>query len=178
MGGRFAAQRVRFVDHGVEFGLRQLRRIDVVGQRQHAAGGARLDDVGSIFYVEAHGQAHLVRTVGDPVLNSRFAAKEAMFEARGVVAMSAGGADGAGRHQHPWSRNFPRGDGIAEAHVEKIRRTHVAHRRESRHQRDASIDAGIERLLRDRFCQPVHLLFPVIEFVSIGQMRVGVDEAG
>jgi hypothetical protein len=59
---------VGLIHQGVEFGLRELGRVDGVGEAEHAAGGAGLDDIRPNLTFERTGSAHGVRTVGHAVL--------------------------------------------------------------------------------------------------------------
>jgi len=74
--GGLAAQRVGFVDQSVQFGLGELRRIDIIGQRKDAAGGARLDHVCSMVDVVAYGEPRLVGAVDHAIGDPRFAAED------------------------------------------------------------------------------------------------------
>ena len=76
------AKRVRFIHQRVEFGLRQLRRIHVVGEREHAAGGAGLDHIGAVFDVVADGPARRVGAIDDAIGDSRFVPEQAGYEIR------------------------------------------------------------------------------------------------
>src|ERR1039458_216562 len=88
-----------FFDDGVEFGRRELRGIDVVGEGENAASGAGLDDVGAVFDVVAHGLPGLVRATDDAVRDAGFAAEDVGGEARRGIAMAAGGAQRVNGHQ-------------------------------------------------------------------------------
>ena len=80
-------QCVGFVDDGVEFFLRELRCIDVVGGRKNAATGARFDNVGAVFVIEADGLTRLIGAIDHAFFRPGFR-KQAFTETRGVVAMS------------------------------------------------------------------------------------------
>ena len=149
VGGGLAAQGVRFGHQGVEFGLCELRGIDIVGQGQDAAGGAGLDDVGAVFDVVAHRQAGLVRTVDDAVGDAGFAAEDIGGEAGGGVAMPAGGAEGVDGNQHARAGNLAGGDGVAQADIDEIAGPHVADGGEAGHQGTAHDIDGVEGALRD-----------------------------
>ena len=178
VGGGLAAEGVSFGDQGVEFGLGELRRIDVVGEREHAAGGAGLDHVGAVFDVVAHGQAGLVRAVDDAVGDAGFAAEDVGREAGGGVAVPAGGADGVDGDQHARAGNLAGGDGVAQADIDEIARSHIADRREAGHQGAAHDIDGIQRALRDVFLEGVQFLDAVVALVWVGEVRVRIDEAG
>ena len=149
MGGGLAAERVSFGDQRVQFGLRELRRIDIVAQGQDAAGGAGFDHVGAVFDVVAHGQTGLVRTVDDAVRDAGFAAEDVRCEAGGRVAVPAGGADGVDGDQHPRAGNLAGGDSVAQTDIDVIARSHIANRREAGHKSAAHDIDGVQRALRD-----------------------------
>ena len=94
MSGRLLAQPVGFVDDGVHLLLRDLRRVHLVGEGEHAAGGADLDDVGAVLDLEAYGVAELVRAARNAVLDAGLVAEEVVGEA-GIVAMAAARSRGS-----------------------------------------------------------------------------------
>ena len=117
--GRPLVQPVRFIDEGIHFGLRELRRIDLVGEREHTAGCADLDDVGAVFHLEAHRIAELIRpacdAVGDPGLCA-----ETLIGKTGIVAVAAAGAERVHRDEHPRPDDQAGGDGVAEPDVDVV----------------------------------------------------------
>ena len=54
VGGDLLPQAMGLVDQGRHLLGRQLRRIDLVRQREDAAGGAELDHVGAVLHLEPH----------------------------------------------------------------------------------------------------------------------------
>ena len=115
VGGGLAAQRVRLIHQRVQLGLGQLRRIDIVGERENAAGGAGLDHVGAILDVESHRLARLVGAVDYALLNAGLPPEDAEREAAPSVAVSAGSAQGVNGYQHARPGDHARIDGVAQA---------------------------------------------------------------
>jgi hypothetical protein len=68
---RPAPEPVRLLDERVHLRLRQLRRADIVAEREDAAGGADLDDVGAVLHLEADRVTKLIRTAGNTVGDAR-----------------------------------------------------------------------------------------------------------
>jgi len=167
---------VRFLGDGVHLLLRQLGRVDRIGQREHAARGHEFDDVGAVLDLVAHRGAALVGAVADAV--DRPALRHA---ARGrdrvAVAVSAGGADGVDGGEDARPRRQPGVDGVAQADVDVVLGADVPHRGEAGLEGLLRVRAGVEGLLR-RLAH--HALEEVeVEVVArlAGEMHVRVDES-
>ena len=87
--------RVSFVHDDVQFLLRRLRRIDIVGQGQHSARGADFDDVGAE-------ETEAISTL--------------------VISVAVGRADGMHGYQHARTLHCPGANSVAQADVKEIRR--------------------------------------------------------
>src|SRR6185295_20114076 len=118
--GDFAAQRVSFIDDGVQLFLRELRRVHVVSRRKNAATGAGLDDVGAVFVREADGIAGLVGAVDHAFGGAGFMREQTSAEPSGVIAVSTSGTNGMDRDQHARAGNFAVANGVAQADVDVI----------------------------------------------------------
>ena len=123
------AQPVGLIDQRRHLLEGQLRRVHLVGEREHAAGGAELDHVGAVLDLEADRLAEPVRPVGDPLGRPEFLDQEVMPQP-GLVGMAAAGPQPVDRDQHPRAGDQPAGDRIAQAHVEQVLAPHVADRGE------------------------------------------------
>ena len=119
VGGDLLPQPVGLVDQGRHLLGRQLRRVDLVGQREHAAGGAELDDVGPVldldtapprgsrpgpWAIPSAGPSLAEQVVADPV----------------AVGVAAAGAQGVHGDEHPRAGDQPAGDAVAQADVEEV----------------------------------------------------------
>src|SRR6266849_2644576 len=91
------AQRVSFVDQGVELGLSELGRVDFVGQREHPTGGVYFDHVGAVLDVSPDRGARRVRAVDDRVWALM---RQQTSSDVHRVAVSTGGTDGVGGDEH------------------------------------------------------------------------------
>ena len=67
VGGDFAAEAVSVGDDGLHFFERVLRGLRIVAEREHAAGGADLDEVGSVLDVLADLVLHSGDAIGHAV---------------------------------------------------------------------------------------------------------------
>ena len=92
--------------------------------------------------------------------------------------MPARGADRVHGDQHPRAGNLAGRDRIAQADIDIVARSHIAHRREAGHQSTAHDIHSVERALRDVLLQRVQFLDAVVALVRVGQVRVRVDKAG
>ncbi len=66
VAGDLLAQPVGLVAKGGHLGEGELRRVDLVRQRQHAARRAELDHVGPVLDLVANRRREAVRAAGDP----------------------------------------------------------------------------------------------------------------
>ena len=127
-----ALQSMRLVDDGGQLFVRQLRRRDVVAEREDAARGAHLDDVGAVLDVRGE------RPRGP---GPRRGGCPSPCRARGRTCS----AESPCRRSGPRSRRGhsarrasavpavrPLGDRVAQAHVQIVRRADVPDGRESR----------------------------------------------
>ncbi len=178
VGGGFQAERMCFVDDGVEFFLGELRGVNSIGGRENTAGSAHLDHVGSVLVVEADGVASLFGTVDDAFAGTSFVAEDARAVAALMIAVSAGSAESVDSNQHAWARDIAAGDGVAQTNIEIIGGTDIADSGDAGHEGNAGVDAGIESLLGDWFLQGIQAVLFVIVGKHIGEMGVRVDEAG
>src|SRR5580704_3205848 len=80
--------------------------------------------------------------------------------------------------EHARPRNVAVADSVSQAYVEIIAGADVAHGGETCHQRHAGVDAGVESALGDGFLQRVEPLLLVVVGIGMGQVGVGVYEAG
>ena len=119
VGGRPLVQPMRLVDERIHFRLRELRRVDLVGEREHAAGRAHLDDVGAVLHLEAHRIAELIGAardaVGDPGLRA-----EALIGETGIVAVAAARAERVDRDEHARPDDEAGGDRVAQPDVDVV----------------------------------------------------------
>src|SRR5207247_2054505 len=79
--------------------LRDLRRVHLVRERQHAASRAHLDDVRAVLHLEADGVPEGVGPGGDAVRDAGLGPEELVGIAA-VVAMAAPRAQGVHGHEH------------------------------------------------------------------------------
>ena len=129
--GDLAPPVMRLLDDGVHLVLRELGRVDGIGEGEDAARGHEFDDVGAVLDLVAHRGAALVGAVADAVQRPllRHAARG---RNRIAVAVAASGADGVNGHEHARPRHEAGVDGIAQADVDVVARADVAHGREAR----------------------------------------------
>src|SRR5262245_43416319 len=73
MGSDFLSQSVRLVDEGNHLLGSELRRVHLVGQRVHAAGGAKLDDVWSELDLVPNRLSKPCRSMCDPFIRPALA---------------------------------------------------------------------------------------------------------
>src|SRR5262245_21145359 len=109
------AQRVRLVHDRVQFLLRELGDVWRVGEREHAARRAHLDDVGAVLDVVANRLSTFVRAVDDSVLRTTLVSENARTRPVLLVAVASRGADGMNRYQHSRTRNDARCGGVSQA---------------------------------------------------------------
>src|SRR5690348_2192040 len=107
-------------DQRVQFCLRELRYVHVISGRKNTARSARLNDVRSIFNVEAHGKTSLLRRVDDSILRTSFVIEKAETETGSFVTMAAGRTEGVHRHEHARTGNDARIDRITKSDVEEV----------------------------------------------------------
>ena len=121
----------------------------------------------------ANDLAHFPRAVGFAVVH--IPGKLDVGSESGIGAGAAGNCDVSSGDEHAWADDVAAIDGIAQGNVaERAIGAYVAHRGESRFQRDSGVGHGLERdscggflnWLTDRCVG------------SIGKMGVTVDEAG
>ena len=171
------AQPVGLVHQGLHLLGGELRRVHLVGQRQHAPRGAELDHVGAVLDLEADRLAEPVRPVGDPLgrpeLLDQRSWRSPVSSACPPRAPSAWTAD-----QHPRAGDQPAGDRIPQPHVEHVAAPHVAHRGEPGLEHLPRVHRGLDRLLGQLAAEVVdELLLPVVGRLA-RQVGVRVDEAG
>src|SRR5438046_2922283 len=100
-----------FVNQRVQLGLSELRRVDIVSQRQHASRRASLYHVGPVLEIEADCGPRLIRRVDDALRDAGFGTKSIADAAAGI-AVPARGADRLGSDQHPRSNDLPTLNGV------------------------------------------------------------------
>lgn len=136
---------------------------------EDAAGGAHLDEIGSILDDLAHLGAGGPGTIGD-----RFGF---MFEFGGeqiVIAMPAGDAQGRAGDEHTWAGHIALGDRIAKGDICVAGSPQVAHGRESRLKRPPRVGGTVKRLARHGDAQG-----PIPRMLRIRrQMHVHINEPG
>src|SRR5712692_5046186 len=98
----FAFELVGFLDQRFQFFKAVLSSSDCVALREHAAGGASLDDVRAILDLQTNGQANLFRAVGDAVDRRKLsdAGPKAI-----LITVAAADADCVACCFHAWSRD-------------------------------------------------------------------------
>ena len=119
--GDLAPQAVRIGHDRLQFRLRKLRVLRIIAQREHAAGGANLDDVGAVL----DDLAHLVLHVLDSISDTDFGGVPLVGQ-QVVIAVSAGDAQRRTAGVDAWARNIAGIDGVAQGDVGKLRRAQIA----------------------------------------------------
>src|SRR5262249_19164429 len=97
---RFTAQRVRLRHQRIEFRLAQLWDVDIIGGRKNAAAGTSLDDIRTVFDIEADGILRLFRRIDDAIFGTGLVMKQPVAKTRAVVTVAAGGAERMYGDQH------------------------------------------------------------------------------
>ena len=168
---RFAdgGRELRFVDQRIHFGLGVLRCADRIFFAEDAGRGHHLDHVGAVLDLLAHLESHGFDAVGDAVESSEAQRRRQP----GEIGVTAGGADAVpGRDDARTARTLFV-DRATQGHVDEVRRTQIAHRRESGQQGalgiEMSIDGHVDRAVADQGL--------VIIARIAGDMRVAVDQA-
>ena len=125
VSGGFLTHAVGLVDQGVHFFLRELGGVDVVVKGHNAAGGANLDDVGTVLDVPADSGAHGVSTVANGGVFEGVGEGSGDITVGGV-AVAAGGADGVDDGEHAGAFDVAFVDGFAEADVHELGAAEIA----------------------------------------------------
>ena len=179
----FFPQPVRFIDQRRHLGRRELRHIDFVGQREHAAGDGSLDHIGAIFHLEPNRFPNRVRSVGNAVGPIRLCAEKHVAKSVRMIEMTAGRADAVSRDEHARSGDDAFVDRVAERDIGKVVRIgkaapDVAHGGEAGFDRGFGIRDHLERELGNIFVQHAETQLVVVAGIIEGQMGVRVHEAG
>ena len=170
-----ALPRVRLRHDRRELGRRELRHVDRIRFRKHAAGGADLDHVRPPLHLVAHGRAAFIRPVAHAFDRADW--RDDVRRERALIAMAAGRADGVPGCDHARPDDHAFVDRVAQADVLPIAGADVAHGRESRFERPLRIQRRGVRLL-DRKTQHLIVESLVVVLLELAiQMRVCVDEA-
>ena len=175
VAGDLLAQPVGLVAQRGHLGQRELRSIDLVGQREHAAGGAELDHVGPVLDLVADRLAQAVRPARDAL--GFVPLRKQVVPQPGPVGMAADSPERVHAHEHPRPGNDSLGDRISQADVEKIVGADVANRRETRLDRPPGVDGRKDCLLRNLPAHAVDKPLVIVGCPLMGQVRMSVDEA-
>ena len=175
--GRLLAKPVRFVHERVHLGLRELRGIDFVGERQHAPSRAHLDDVCAVLHLESHRIAKSVGPGRDALRRAGLRSKQHVRIAR-AVAVAAASAERIHGHQHVRARGHARVDRVPQTDVDVVGRPDVPHGGEPRHQRLARVRRGDDGFLGDRAAKAGDGIGVPVCGALERHVRVGVDEPG
>ena len=167
--GHLAAEAVGVGDESLHFFKRELGGIGVVALGEHAAGGADLDEIGTVLDVLPHHVLHSGNAVGYAVADRVVLEWEQI-----LVAVSAGDADERAADLHVRSGDLAGVDGVAQVDIDKVVGAHVADGGEARHQSGAGVGDTVDGLLcgsRRDFAERIK--------VSVhGEVGVHVNEAG
>src|SRR6202035_4383372 len=117
MGRCFSMQRMRLFDEYIQFGLRELRDVHLVGGRKHATTGTNLDHIRPVLHVVADCKTGLIRRVYDALFRATLMIEDPRSKTIGVIAMTTCRSDRVQRNQHPGTRYDTCVDGIAKTHV-------------------------------------------------------------
>ncbi len=166
------------IDDGIQLFLGKLRRVDVIGKRKYAAGGAHFNNVSAILVVETHGVTSLIRSVDHTAQGIALFPEKPLPETAAMIAMAPRRANGVhgDEHARPGYHSFA--NGVAQTNIEIVAGAYISHGSEARHEGYARVRAGVQRLLGNGFLQAVYsVLFPIVR-IHRREVRVGVDEAG
>jgi hypothetical protein len=163
------AEAVGVADDGFQFVQRVLRGARIVAERQHAAGGAYLDDVGAVLDVAARDLERFIHAIGHAERGDLVFGR-----VHGVVAVAAGDAEWRAGGEDARAGHVAVVDGVAQADVGVVVGADVADGGEAGAQRGQRILGADQRHARHRLGdQAVAGVFG-----RAGDVGVGVDQAG
>ena len=146
-----------------------LRSVRIVALREHAAGGADLDHVGSIFDDFPHFVLHGFHAVRYPFTKEMKRGWQQV-----LIAVPAGDAQRRAGGDHARPDHVAIIDGIAQRNVRIVFRAHIAHGGKTSFERSQRVSRAVQRFARRRNLQA--FIRERTQFK--GQMRVHVDQAG
>ena len=174
MGRDLAAPAMCFGDDGVHFFLGQLDVIHRIGERQHAARGHELDDVGAVLDLIAHRRAALIGTAAHALDGTCHG--DALRRHRVLIGMPARRSNRIVGHQHARARNLSGVDGIAQAECKIVGRPEVAHRGNARLERRLGIVRAVQHLLGGESHDAVEPIAIPVWAGLLRQMHMRIDE--
>src|SRR6202011_4775914 len=71
VSGGLLAKGVGFIDQRVQLFLSHLRSVNIIRERQYAAGCAGLDNIGAVLHIQADRSAHGFGSVSHALLDTR-----------------------------------------------------------------------------------------------------------
>jgi hypothetical protein len=175
MGMRFDAQAEigGFLDGGAQFFGRKLDGFGIAAMGENGAGGKDLDVIGAAVRELANLLPHFPGTIRLTIV--QIPRQLDIRRQTGHCPCALADGDVRTRHIHARADDDALGDGIAHCHiVEGSIHADVAHRRESRQQRDTRIGDGRERA----FCRGPLQNIERFRLGKIGQVGVAINQPG
>src|SRR5207248_3915959 len=153
---------------------RELGRVHRVSEREHPSGGHELDDVGAVFGLPAYGVAALIGPGADSLADAR--RDDAVGGKRIDVRMAAPRTDWVERYQHAGTDDESVADGVAQAEIDVLGRSQIAHGGEPGFEHAPRIGGSEMGLLGSGTLKKLDLVLVPARPRLEGQVLMGVHE--